>query len=77
MNHVTHPLRPADINFFSPEISKFCYIKNTDMDCILIKKFLILLTFFETLKIVLIKMVTILMISVKMANLGLPKLNVF
>ena len=77
MNHVTHPLRPADIMIFSPEISKFCYIKNTDMDCILIKKFLILLTFFETLKIVLRKMVTILMISVKMANLGLPKLNVF
>ena len=27
MNHVTHPLSSADISNFSPEISKFCYIK--------------------------------------------------
>ena len=27
MNHVTHPLSSADINIFSPEISKSCYIK--------------------------------------------------
>ena len=27
VNHVTHPLSSADINIFSPEISKFCYIK--------------------------------------------------
>ena len=27
MNHVTHPLSSADISIFSPEISKFCYIK--------------------------------------------------
>ena len=26
-NHVTHPLSSADISIFSPEISKFCYIK--------------------------------------------------
>ena len=26
-NHVTHPLNSADISIFSPEISKFCYIK--------------------------------------------------
>ena len=27
MNHVTNSLRSADISIFSPEISKFCYIK--------------------------------------------------
>ena len=27
MNHVTHSLCSADISFFSPEITKFCYIK--------------------------------------------------
>ena len=27
MNHVTHLLTSADISIFSPEISKFCYIK--------------------------------------------------
>ena len=27
MNHVTHPLSSADIIIFSPEISKFCYMK--------------------------------------------------
>ena len=27
MNHVTRPVSSADISIFSPEISKFCYIK--------------------------------------------------
>ena len=27
INHVTHPLISAGISIFSPEISKFCYIK--------------------------------------------------
>ena len=27
MNQVTHPLNSADISIFSPETSKFCYIK--------------------------------------------------
>ena len=27
LSHVTHPLSSADISSFSPEISKFCYIK--------------------------------------------------
>ena len=27
INHVTHPLSSPDISIFSPEISKFCYIK--------------------------------------------------
>ena len=53
MNHVTHPLGSADISNFSPEISKFCYIK-----------------------IVLIKMATIMM-SARMATQGLLKIKVF
>ena len=39
--------------------------------------FLILSTFFESLKIVLINMVTTLVISAKMAALGLLKIKVF
>ena len=27
INHLTHPLNSANISIFSPEISKFCYIK--------------------------------------------------
>ena len=27
INHVTHPLSSADISIFSPEITRFCYIK--------------------------------------------------
>ena len=27
MNHGTHPLSPANISIFSPEIGKSCYIK--------------------------------------------------
>ena len=27
MNHVMQPFSSADISMFSPEISKFCYIK--------------------------------------------------
>ena len=27
MNYVAHPVNSADISIFSPEISKFCYIK--------------------------------------------------
>ena len=34
MSHVTHPLSSA-----APKISKFCYIRNTCIDCILIQKF--------------------------------------
>ena len=36
MNHVIHPLSSADSDIFSPQISKFCYIKNTDIDSILL-----------------------------------------
>ena len=76
MNHVTHPLSSADISNFSPEISKFCYINKYMYRLNFDKKFPILLTFLESLKIV-IKKVTILMMSAKMATPGLLKIKVF
>ena len=77
MNHVTHPMSPVDTSNFSPEINKFCYIKKCMYRWHFDTKFLILLTFLESLKIVLIKRVTIFMISAKMATPGLLKITVF
>ena len=56
-NHVTHPLSSADISIFSAEISKFCYIKKCRYALRFGTYFLILMTFFESSKIVLIKKV--------------------
>ena len=63
MIHATHPLSTANINIFSPEIIKFCYIKKYRYRLHFDTYFLILLTFFRSLKIFLINMVTILMMS--------------
>ena len=71
MNHETHPLSSADISNFSPEVSKFCYIRKFMYRLHFDTKLLIPLTFLEFLKIVLIKKVTILMMSAKMATPGL------
>ena len=70
-------MSPADISNFSPEIRKFCYIKKYMYRLHFDTKFSILLTFLESLKIVLIKIVTILMMSAKMATLCLLKITVF
>ena len=77
MNHVTHPMSPADISNFSPEIRKFCYIKKYMYRLHFDTKFLIILAFLESLRIVLIKKVTSLMMSAKMATPGLLKITVF
>ena len=77
MNHVPHPLSSADISFFSPEISKFCYIKKYRYRSHFHLEFLILLAFFKSLQIALIDLVTILMMPVKMATLRLLKIKVF
>ena len=61
INHVTHLLNSADFSAFSPEISKFCYIKK----------------YSESLKIVLVNMVTTFMMSPKMSTLGLLKTTAF
>ena len=77
MNHVPHPLSSADISFYSPEISKFCYIKKYRYRSHFDLEFLILLAFFKSLQIALIDLVTILMMPVKMATLRLLKIKVF
>ena len=59
------------------EISKFCYITKYRYRLHFDTLFLILLTFLESLKIFLINMVTILMMSAKVATLGLLKIKVF
>ena len=64
-------------SIFSPEISSFCYIKKHRYRLHFNKQFLILLTFFESLKVVLINMVANLMMLAKLATLGLPKAKVF
>ena len=73
---MTHSLSSADIRNFSSEISKFCYIKKFIYRLHFDTKFLIILTFFESLKIVLMNMVAILMMSAKMVTLGLLKIKV-
>ena len=73
---MTHPLSSADISIFSPKIIKFCYIKKYRYRLHFHTLFLIFLTFLESLKTVLIKMIKILMMSAKMATLGLLKITV-
>ena len=74
MNHVTHPLSSTDISIFSPGIVTFCNIKKYRY------RFhfdLTLSNFFESLRIVLVNMVTILMMPTRMAALGLLKIKLF
>ena len=77
MNHVTHPLISADISNFSREISKFCYIMKYMYRLHFNTKLQILLTFLESIKIVLIKKVAILVTPAKMATPGLLKMKIF
>ena len=49
MNHVTYPLSSTDINIFSPEISKFCYIRKYRYRLYFDTWFLFILTFLESL----------------------------
>ena len=75
--HVTHPMSPANISSFLLEISKFGCIKKRKYRLHFDTKFLILLTFLESLKIVLIKKVIILIMSAKMATPSLFKITGF
>ena len=77
MSHVTHSLSFTDIIIFSPGFSKFCYIKKYRWRLHFGTQFLTGLTFIESLRIFLIKVVIILMMSVKMATPGLLKITVF
>ena len=77
MNHVTHPLTSADTSTFSPEISKFCYIKTYRYRLHFSTIFLILSAFLDSLKICLINLVITLMMWAKMATSDLLKITVF
>ena len=77
MNHVIHPMIPADISNSSPEISKFCYNKRYIYRLHFDTKVLIILVFLESLRIFLIKKVTSLMMSAKMATPGFLKIIIF
>ena len=74
---MAHLLSSVGISISSREISKFCYIKKFRYRLHFDTQFLILLNFIESLKIVLINMVTMLMMSAKMATPGLRKTKVF
>ena len=63
--------------FFSPEISKFCYIKKYRYRLHFSTKFLIILDFLESLKICLINLVKVLMMSAKMVTPGLLNITIF
>ena len=69
MNHVTKPLRSADISIFSLGISNFHYIGKCRQKLYFDTIFLIILTFIESIVYVLINMNEILMMS---AKLGTP-----
>ena len=71
---MTRLVRSADISIFSPKISNFSYIKKCRYRLHFDTLFPILFFFFESFKIALLNMVTILMMSAKMATLGLLKI---
>ena len=73
MNHVKHHLNSADISIFSSEIKKFFNIRKYRYTLHFGTYFLILLTFFESL----INMITIFMMSAKLATPGLLKIKIF
>ena len=75
MDHVTHLFSFADISFL-PEISKFSYIKKYKYRFHLDTKLLILVTFLESLRFVLINVVKIMMMSTKMAISGLLEIKI-
>ena len=63
--------------FFHWKSANFVVSRNTDIDCILTHNFYFFFTFFESLKVVLKNMVAVLMMSGKLATLGLFKIKVF
>ena len=72
---MTHSLSSADAGIFSLKIRKFCYTKKYRIRLHFDTEFLTLLTCLEFLNIALVNMVTILIISVKIATLGIPKIK--
>ena len=70
---MTHHFCSPGITIFPLKISKFCYIKKYGYRMNFNAYILLLLTFLEPLKFALIKMLAILMMSAKLATLGLLK----
>ena len=70
-NHVTHLFSSASISIFSLEINNFHYVRKYRYTSNFNTWFLILFTFFESIKVFLINMFAVLMTSAKMATLGL------
>ena len=77
MNCINHFLSSASISIFSLQISNFHYIRKYRYTSNLNTWFLILFTFFESIKVFLINMFAVLMTSAKMATLGLLKEKFF
>ena len=73
INQVIYLLSSTDISIFSLEINNFCYIRKYRHRL----HFLILLTFFESVKVILINIVAILMMEAKLDTLGLLKIEIF
>ena len=71
INDTTHPLSSTDISFFFNNNQQLLLSQKIQIKMHLNPEFSILLTFFESLKIVLINMVAIFMIPAKLATLGL------
>ena len=72
LNHVTHPISSANISFFSPA----ALVISRDIDCILINSFQFFKIFVGLYRF-LINIVAILVLSAKLAILGLLKIKVF
>ena len=77
MNQVTYRMSSADINIFSLGINKLLFIKKYRYRLQFDTQFLILLTFLEILRIVLINMVRILMMTAKMAIPSILERTIF
>ena len=73
----THPLSSADVSIFSVKIAKFCYIRKCRYGFYFDAYLLTFSVFFGSLKIAFVNMLTILMMSAKMATLGLLKIKLF
>ena len=77
INHVTFPLSSADSSIFSSEIRNLCCIKKCRYRLNFNISFLIILPLLRVLRVVLINRVAILIMSVKLATLGLSKIKLF
>ena len=72
---MTLTLCPGEIRIFALKISNFCHIKKYRYRSYF-NTLLILSIFGGSLRVIVIKVVAFLMISSKLATLGLPKINV-